>query len=292
MAPSPRSLAASLGVVALLLAGCGDDGGETTTATGLDLSSTTTETSSGDDASSGDDDPSAAEATTSTTEAPSDQPSSGDDEVPADIVATACAGLAATMLLPVDAEYPEDDAVLLEALDALAEARPASVGEAAARVRTMVAAEEDPEVAALPPEALEGLLVDAFRGMEEVHAWGLEHCDVEGVVWACPATSGAKKFEAVGEAIGGDDTTTTTEPGAATPEAVFSEGTSDGEPVVVSRSDDEVVAAWLDEDGAAVEVITVVEDGGWRSDGTVECMTEEDLTAGPTFETVPADPGE
>jgi len=284
MAGTTLTLRALVAVGALVLvAGCTDDG-ETTTA-GLDLGSTTTEVSEG-----GGDDPTTTE--TASTEATGPATTTEGTSAAADpeLVAAGCPGLEATILLPVDAEYPEDDAVLLDALNALADLRPDPVGEDAAVVRTLIAAEGDPEMEALPPEAIDALVVDAFAALERVQDWGRDACTVEGIGWACPATDGATKFESVGEPIGGDDTTTTTEPGAATPEDVFAEGESEGDPVVVSRTEDEVVAAWLDENGDAVEVITVIEDGGWRSDGTLECLDPEDLVEEPQFETI--EPGE
>ncbi|HMJ77615.1 MAG TPA: hypothetical protein VK507_16670 [Iamia sp.] len=282
MAPSRPlvRILAALGAL-VLVAGCTDDGETTTAGSGLAMPSETTEAPEGGDP------------TTTTSEAT--EPATTTEATPAadpEVVAAACPGLEATILLPVDVEYPDDDSVLLDALNALADARPEPVGEDAAVVRTLMAAEGDPEVEALPPEAIDALVVDAFAALERVQDWGRDACVVEGIGWACPATDGVTKFEMVGEAIGGgdDDTTTTTEPGAATPEQVFTEGVSDGEPVVVSRTEDEVVAAWLDENGDAVEVITVIEDGGWRSDGTQQCLTPEDLVEEPQFETI--EPGE
>lgn len=281
--PLSRLLVA-LGALALVVTGCSDDGETTTAGSGLDLASTTTEVveGGGDETTR----PASTAEPSATTEA---EPDTGGVD-PA-VAETACAGLEATILLPVDADQPEDDSVLLDALNALAESRPAPVGEDAATVRTLAIAEGDPEVEALPPEAIDALVVDAFHALERVQDWGREACTVEGIGWACPATDSVTEFEVIGEAIGGDDTTTTTEPGAATPEDVFAEGESEGDPVVVSQTEDEVVAAWLDEDGYAVEVITVIEDDGWRSDGIQECLDAEDLTSEPTFETIPSDGG-
>jgi hypothetical protein len=255
MAPSRplvRSLAA-LGLVALL-AGCADDG-----------ETTTTEASS-------------------TTEATSTPAGTG-------VEAEACAGLAGWFPRPVTAtEPPEDDSAAVAAIELLATEGPEPVRSSARAVLDLQALEDD---GAPWEDAEEGEVQAAYTeglaGAEDLYRWALGSCPTSEVVWSCLETSGRTTFATVGEAIAGPDgetdgVTTTTASGAATPEEVVAEGVSEGDPVEISRSDAEVVVAWLDAEGHAVEALTVVDDDGWRSDGSVLC---EDLaTADEDFEPI------
>lgn len=267
MAPSRplvRSLVA-LGVVALL-AGCSDDGETTTAGAGLALPSETTEAPDPTDAPATTGSPTTAAPPTTTAVA-----AVGPE-------AEACAGLAGWFPRPVTAtEPPEDDSTAVAAIELLATEGPEPVRSQARALLDLQAFED----AGAPLEDVEegevqALYDEGLAGAEALYQWSIATCGTTEVVWSCPETTGRTTFATVGEAIAGPDgdtggVTTTTAPGAATPEEVFAEGVSEGDPVEISRSDGEVVVAWLDAEGHAVEVLTVVDDDGWRSDGSVLC---------------------
>jgi hypothetical protein len=287
--PAPRPIARTLAVLLglLVLAACSDDGETTTAGTGLAMPEETTEV------------PDTTDPTTTTTadDPEDDTPTTAPPTTPAvdPVVADACEGFAGTLLLPVGTEPPEDDSAMLDAIESLAAEGPEDVRADAEALLWLVEAEEDESLLELPPEELSARMQEGYRAVEAVFAWARDTCDVDGVLWSCAVTSGAMEFETVGEAIEGPDgdaeiVTPTTEPGAAAPEDVYSEALSEGEPVEISRTDDEVVVAWLDEDGHAVEVMTVIDDGGWRSDGIERCddPTDPGYDDAPTFETIPS----
>lgn len=271
-----------------LLAGCSDDG-ETTTAAGLDVSAATTE--------GGDTDTADTTESTPTTEAPGDEPATTVPSGPeAEAVAQACVVFGETMLLPVGTEYepsPAGDAAFLDALTVLADTGPAEVRADAAAFAALTETDTltDEEVMEMSPEELDAIMAtmqEGYQAAERVYDWMLGACEVDGIVWACPTASSRGTFTPVGDSIDGEDepVPSTTEPGASTPEELYGEAESEGEPVEVSRSDEKVVVAWLDEDGHAVEALIVVEDDGWRSGGTMVCDDPTDPGADDGFEPI------
>ncbi len=268
-----RTLARALVIAGalVLVTGCSDAGG-TTTATGLDLSSTTTEVAEerdDDTTTTGATATTASTTTTSTTTTSTTEPS-------VETVDVACAAFGDTMLRPIGSEPPErDDDAFLAALEALVAAGPEPTPGAAAAVLALDDASAAAEAGTLSPEEALAALRASHEGLVALQDWALGACPVEGVVWSCPVLTGLRTFVPVGEPIADEDgelpPPTTTAPPMASPEEVYAQAESDGEPVEISRTDDEVVVAWLDDAGHAVEVLTVVDADGWRSDGTMAC---------------------
>lgn len=113
------------------------------------------------------------------------------------------------------------------------------------------------------------MVADVRAAGERMIAWAAGTCEVDGPVWSCIARSG---FRPVGEAIAAEDGSLP--PPARAPEEVVADGDHAGERVEVSRTDDRVLFAWLDEDGLAVRSEVVLRDpgeGAWTSGQTSEC---------------------
>jgi hypothetical protein len=219
-----------------LLAGCSDGEDRSSDGAGLDLSSTTS--------------------------APASD---------ADGEAAVCRGLEETLLLPVDAEYPEDDSALLDALEAVAANGPDRPSADATMWLELVRNVRDGVGPGTSDAELNSTVAEGYQALARVYGWALDACPVEGIVWACPETTARTALPDVGEDVE-EEVTTPTEPGAATPEEVVdTEADGVGERVEVRRTDAEVVVAWLDDDGHAVEVVSARDDAGWRSDGSVTC---------------------
>jgi len=149
--------------------------------------------------------------------------------------------------------------------------------EAAAALERLAADGPDPvaaDAAALlevsdvdEDEVTTDLVVEARAAGERLIAWAAESCEIDGTVWSCPVRSA---FRTVGARIddgGGEDLAPDR-----TPEDVVADSADAGERVEVSRTDDEVLFAWLDGDGLAVRSEYVTRDGGdWSSVETGEC---------------------
>lgn len=261
-----RILTRALVAVGLVLvAGCRDDG-ETTTATGLALGSTTTEVAEG-----GVDSTTTSVTSTSTTTTSTTTTTTPDPRV--ETVATACEAFLGTNLRSVGTDATVDDATYAAALEALVAGGPEPTPGAAASVLALEDANDAVAAGTLSYEEAAGALQDAYDAGEVLHHWGLDTCPVEGVVWSCSLTS-TQRYAPPGDSTDGGGEATTTVPGAARPEDVFGEAATEGEPVEISRTDAEVVVAWLDGEGHAVEVLTVVDDAGWRPDRRQACNTD------------------
>lgn len=265
-----RRAAVVLGAASLLLAACGDEGEPTTAGAGVDLASTTTEQPDGEEGAS-EPSPTTAAPTTEDVTPTTGGPANVGAIDPA-LTSEVCPGLVGFLVRPVGAEPPADDAPLGDALARLAAEAPDPLGAQAAAVLALD--ELDDGAGSVDDRAeVERIVADGYAGIEGVHGWALNQCPVDGVVWSCLEIDRREVLSTVGEGIGGEESTTTTEPGAATPEAVVSAHEAEGEPVEVRRTEDEVLVAWLDDDGRAVESMTVVEDGGWRDDGGQSCTS-------------------
>lgn len=248
-----RRLLASLVLVPLVLAGCGDDTPEVRA------------DGAGSDATE------AAPAPDDTTA----EPSSSDAPVAA-TVESPCVDLDVVVLDQVEDPGPIDDRP--EGAPPAAE-DVARAEEAVAALRRLAdeGAEELRADAALVADGYEAGLSDPDAVTEEQRDavgearqrlldWGLEHCEVDGPVWSC-AERGT--FQLVGAPIDGPRPMT-----AEAPEDVV--GGVDVEPgwrmVEVARTEDRATFAWLDADGLAVRSQTAVTaDGGWASEQTSEC---------------------
>ncbi len=191
----------------------------------------------------------------------------------AEAVAVACTALDGTLLRPVGQEHPSDDEALRTAMAVLSTDGPEPARSHAAALIALDALDDDEVYLSLDEAERRAITEDGYAGLEGLLEWTIATCEITEVVWGCVATTRTDTSTSVGEPIGGEgeDTTTTTEPGAAAPEDVYSEAASEGEPVEIRRAEDEVLVAWLDERGLAVESLTVVDDGGWRPDGGEVC---------------------
>lgn len=257
MARSLTTRAAAALVALALFAGCTDDPETTTAGPGA---ASTDETAEGPGT------------TGSATTDPEGTAPLGPAE--AEAVDAACASLGGTLLRPVGDDHPSNDDALRSAMDVLAADGPEPARSHAEALIALDALDDDETYLSLDEAEIEAISEDGYAGIEGLLEWGIDTCATTEVIWGCVATTGRDTFTSVGEPIGGEDdasATTTTEPGAATPEDVYSEAESDGDPVEISRTDDEVIFAWVDERGLAVESLTVVDDGGWRSDGGEVC---------------------
>lgn len=248
-----RRLLASLVLVPLLLAGCGDDGPEVR-ADGAGSGAT-------EDAPAPDD--------------PTAEPSSSDGPVAA-TVESPCVDLDVVVLDQVEDPGPVDDGPegapptpedvawaeeAVAALDRLAAEGPEELRADAADLADLFA------TALADPDAVTDEERDAVgEARQRLLDWGLEHCEVDGPVWSC-AERGT--FQLVGAPIDGPTPMT-----AEAPEDVV--GGVDVEPgwrmVEVARTEDRATFAWLDADGLAVRSQTAVTaDGGWTSEQSTEC---------------------
>ncbi len=197
--------------------------------------------------------------------------------------ADACASMAESMLLPLDTEGDQvSDAALPATMEVLAGSGPAEVRGPAEAVLALEEMGEltDEEVMALSAEEQDRLVAEAQEGdaaLDEIYLWGLDHCEVDGVLWACAVPGGRSRFTKI--PMEGEPPATT-EPGAATPEALYAEADRDGEPIEVRRADDRVLVAWVDDAGHAVESLELADEDGWRVDGQLACEEPGDRADG------------
>jgi hypothetical protein len=249
-----RRLLASLVLVPLVMAGCGDDGPEVR-ADGAGSSATEAASAPSD---------------------PAPEPASSDEPVAA-TVESPCVDLDVVVLDQVEDPGPADDRPegapptpeevaqgedAVAALERLAAEGPEELRADAADLADLFA------TALADPDAVTDEQEDALvAARQRLFDWGVEHCDVAGPIWSCPARG---TFRLVGAPLDGPPTPV----GGAAPDDVV--GGVDVEPgwrmVEVARTEDRATFAWLDADGLAVRSQTAVTvDGGWTSEQTTEC---------------------
>ncbi|HEV7722737.1 MAG TPA: hypothetical protein VGO60_15700, partial [Iamia sp.] len=204
------------------------------------------------------------------------------ETIDATLAETVCAGFQGTLVSTVAGETPDDDSPLSDALEALADAGPEPLRTEAQALLTLDAIEGgDPSVAGLSEEEASAAYEEGMAAVESLFEWALGECPTDEVVWGCFEQNSQATFATVGEAIGGDGDeapTTTSAPGASTPEELYDEADSEGDPVEIIRTDDDVLVAWLDERGFAQESLAAEEDGGWHVGERRTCDDD------PTFE--------